>query len=166
MIPRNSPLSLLAAALITAYCRLRGLSLRFKAAEHAALALMGESDKAPAWAALARAHHHRTNQLLSPDGYYYEGIEYWIFSAPWLVHFLDAWEHATGENLWDRGQYRNWKYAIAHSILPDGQTVFDFGDIWQGPLTRAKRARSTVFTFCNSSRSVCLSDRAYLARMS
>jgi len=104
-----------------------------------ALALMGESPEAPKWAALARAHHHRAGQLLSPDGYYYEGVEYWIFSAPWLVHFLDAWEHATGENLWDRGQYRNWKFAIAHSILPDGQTVFDFGDIWQGPLTRAKQ---------------------------
>jgi hypothetical protein len=100
---------------------------------------MGESADAPKWAALARAHHHRAGQLLSPDGYYYEGMEYWIFSAPWLVHFLDAWEHSTGENLWDRGQYRNWKYSIAHSILPDGQTVFDFGDIWQGPLTRAKQ---------------------------
>jgi hypothetical protein len=105
----------------------------------AALALMGESADAPKWAALARAHHHRAGQLLSPDGYYYEGIEYWIFSAPWLVHFLDAWEHSTGESLWDRGQYRNWKHALAHSILPDGQTVFDFGDIWQGPLTRAKQ---------------------------
>jgi len=104
-----------------------------------ALALMGESPDAPKWAALARAHHHRAGQLLSPDGYYYEGIEYWIFSAPWLVHFLDAWEHSTGESLWDRGQYRNWKYSVVHSILPDGQTVFDFGDIWQGPLTRAKQ---------------------------
>ena len=40
----------------------------------------------------ARAHHHRAGQLLSPDGYYYEGMEYWIFSIPWLVHFYDAWE--------------------------------------------------------------------------
>jgi hypothetical protein len=24
-------------------------------------------------------------------------------------------------------------------MLPDGQTVFDFGDIWQGPLTRARQ---------------------------
>ena len=55
------------------------------------------------------------------------------------MHFLDAWEHSTGESLWDRGQFRNWKFSIAHSILPDGQTVFDFGDIWQGPLTRAKQ---------------------------
>jgi hypothetical protein len=103
-----------------------------------ALALMGESPEAPAWAALARAHHHRAGQLLSPDGYYYESMEYWIFSAPWLVHFLQAWEHATGESLWDRDVFRNWKYYLAHMLLPDGQSVFDFGDIWEGPLTRAR----------------------------
>jgi hypothetical protein len=105
----------------------------------AALALMGESPRAERWAALARAHHHRVGQLLSPDGYYYEGMEYWIFSAPWLVHFLEAWEHATGESLWNRDLFRKWKYYLAHVLLPDGQTVFDFGDIWEGPLTRARR---------------------------
>ena len=104
----------------------------------AALALMGEAADAPQWAALARAHHHRANQLLSPDGYYYEGLEYWIFSSPWLVHFYDAWEHATGESLWELGPARNWKLYLAHALLPDGQTAFDFGDIWEGPLTRAK----------------------------
>jgi hypothetical protein len=103
----------------------------------AALALMGESTEAPKWAALARAHQHRAGSLLSPDGYYYEGMEYWIFSAPWLVHFLDAWEHTTGESLWEQGPFRNWKYYVAHSMLPDGQNVFDFGDVWEGPLTRA-----------------------------
>ena len=104
----------------------------------AALALMGESADAPRWAALARAHHHRANQLLSPDGYYYEGMEYWIFSAAWLVHFYDAWEHATGESLWELGPARNWNLYVAHALLPDGQNAFDFGDIWEGPLTRAK----------------------------
>ena len=103
-----------------------------------ALALMGESKDAERWAVLARAHHHRAGQLLSPDGYYYEGMEYWIFSAPWLVHFLDAWEHATGESLWNRDVFRNWKTYLAHALLPDGQSVFDFGDIWEGALTRAK----------------------------
>ncbi len=102
----------------------------------AALALFGESKNAPQWAALARAHHHRAGQLLSPDGHYYEGFEYWTFSAPWLVHFLDAWEHSTGESLWDRDVFRNWKLYVAHTILPDGQTVVDFGDIWEGPITR------------------------------
>lgn len=104
-----------------------------------ALALMGESADAPKWAALARAHHHRAGQLLSPDGYYYEGMEYWIFSAPWLIHFLDAWEHSTGESLWSSPQVHNWKYYLAHSLLPDGQNVFDFGDIWEGNLTRARK---------------------------
>jgi hypothetical protein len=104
----------------------------------AALALMGEVEDAPRWAALARAHHHRAGLLLSPDGYYYEGFEYWIFSAPWLVHFLDAWEHATGESLWELGPYRNWKHYLAHALLPDGRSVFDFGDIWEGALTRAQ----------------------------
>jgi hypothetical protein len=54
------------------------------------------------------------------------------------VHFLDAWEHATGESLWDRDVFRNWKSYLAHALLPDGQSVFDFGDIWEGALTRAK----------------------------
>ncbi len=105
----------------------------------AALALLGESKNAPKWAALARAHEHRAGQLLSPDGHYYEGFEYWTFSAPWLVHFLDAWEHCTGESLWDRDVFRNWKLYVAHSILPDGQSVVDFGDIWEGPVTRAHK---------------------------
>jgi hypothetical protein len=105
----------------------------------AALALMGESPEAERWAAAAYAHHHRANQLLSPDGYYYEGIEYWIFSAPWLVHFADAWEHATGESLWELGPYRNWKHYVAHVLLPNGQDAFDFGDAWEGPLTRERR---------------------------
>ena len=104
-----------------------------------ALALMGESKDAERWAVLARAHHHRAGQLLSPDGYYYEGFEYWIFSTPWLVHFLDAWEHSTGESLWHRPVFRNWKTYLAHTLLPDGQGVVDFGDIWEGALTRAKR---------------------------
>ncbi len=26
---------------------------------------------------------------------------------------------------------------VAHSMLPDGNYVFDFGDIFEGPLTRA-----------------------------
>jgi hypothetical protein len=105
----------------------------------AALALLGESEDAGRWAATAYAHHHRANQLLSPDGYYYEGIEYWIFSAPWLVHFADAWEHATGESVWDLGPYRNWKLYVAHVLLPNGQDAFDFGDAWEGPLTRERK---------------------------
>ena len=113
----------------------------------AALALMGESTEAERWAAAAYAHHHRANQLLSPDGYYYEGIEYWIFSVPWMVHFADAWDHATGESLWELGPYRNWKFYIAHVLLPNGQDAFDFGDAWEGSLTRERRGNETARVF-------------------
>ena len=107
----------------------------------AALALMGESEEAPRWAALARAHHARTLELLSPDGCFYEGFEYWIFAAPWLVHFATAWEHATGESFWGAPLFANWKHYVAHTLLPDGQSAFDFGDVWEGPLTRAKKGQ-------------------------
>ncbi|HEY3121827.1 MAG TPA: DUF4962 domain-containing protein, partial [Vicinamibacteria bacterium] len=113
----------------------------------AALALMGESPEAERWAALARAHHHRALSLLSPDGYYYEGFEYWIFAAPWLVHFADAWEHATGEAAWEMGPFRGWGAYVAHSLLPDGQNVFDFGDVWEGPLTRARGGKEYARVF-------------------
>ncbi len=110
----------------------------------AALALMGESKEAERWAATAYAHHHRANQLLSPDGYYYEGIEYWIFSAPWLVHFADAWLHATGESLFELGPYRKWKTYVAHVLAPNGQDAFDFGDAWEGSLTRERRGEESA----------------------
>lgn len=105
----------------------------------AAYALYDESVDAPAWAALARAIYDRVLATYSKDGYYYEGFEYWIFSTPWIVHFLDAHAHATGEDLWDEPGLREMHKYVAHLMLPDGQYVFDFGDIYEGPLTRAKK---------------------------
>lgn len=105
----------------------------------AAYALYDEVSDAPQWAALARAIYDRVLATYSPDGYYYEGFEYWIFSTPWLVHYLDAHAHATGEDLYDQPGFRQIHAYVAHSLLPDGQYVFDFGDVFEGPLTRAKQ---------------------------
>lgn len=105
----------------------------------AAYALYDEVNDAPQWAALARAIYDRVLATYSPDGYYYEGFEYWIFSTPWLVHYLDAHAHATGEDLFDQPGFRQMHLYVAHSLLPDGQYVFDFGDVFEGPLTRAKQ---------------------------
>ncbi|MGH9900881.1 MAG: heparinase II/III domain-containing protein, partial [Pyrinomonadaceae bacterium] len=58
---------------------------------------------------------------------------------PWIVHYLDAHAHATGEDLWDHPGLRQMHKYVAHSTLPSGQYVFDFGDIFEGPLTRAGR---------------------------
>lgn len=103
----------------------------------AAYALYDETPEAPAWARLSRAIYDRVLATYSEDGYYYEGFEYWIFSTPWLVHYLDALAHATGEDLYDRPGFRLMHQYVAHSMLPGGNSVFDFGDIFEGPLTRA-----------------------------
>jgi hypothetical protein len=103
----------------------------------AAYALYDEASEAPAWARVTRAIYDRVLATYSQDGYYYEGFEYWIFSTPWLVHYLDAHEHATGEDLYDRPGFRLMHQYVAHSMLPGGNYVFDFGDIFEGPLTRA-----------------------------
>lgn len=103
----------------------------------AAYALYDETPEAPEWAKLTRAIYDRVLATYSQDGYYYEGFEYWIFSTPWLVHYLDAHAHSTGEDLYDRPGFRLMDQYVAHSMLPSGNYVFDFGDIFEGPLTRA-----------------------------
>ncbi len=102
----------------------------------AAYALYGEVPEAAEWATLSRAIFDRVLATYSQDGYYYEGFEYWIFSTPWLVHYLDAHAHATGEDLYDSPGFRDMHKYVGHSMLPDGKYVFDFGDIFEGPLTR------------------------------
>ena len=103
----------------------------------AAYAVYGEVPEAAQWAALARAIYDRVLATYSKDGYYYEGFEYWIFATPWIIHYLDAHEHATGESLFDQPGLRNAHLYAAHSLTPGGQTMFDFGDVFEGPLTRA-----------------------------
>jgi hypothetical protein len=112
----------------------------------AAYALYDETREAPAWASLTRAIYDRVLATYSQDGYYYEGFEYWIFSTPWLVHYLDAHAHATGEDLYDRPGFRLTHKYVAHSMLPTGSYVFDFGDIFEGPLTRAGKGEDYVRT--------------------
>lgn len=107
----------------------------------AAYALYDEVPEAPQWAALSRAIFDRVLETYSADGYFYEGMEYWIFSIPWMFHWLDAHAHATGENLYDRPGFRLMHKYVAHSMLPRGEYVFDFGDTWEGPETRARRGK-------------------------
>src|SRR5690606_11417288 len=70
-----------------------------------AYALLGDEDKAVAdeaqeWADFSRAIFDRVIATYSADGYFYESMEYWIFSMPWLVHYMDAHYKATGEDLY------------------------------------------------------------------
>ena len=105
-----------------------------------AYALMGETDEAKDWAAVSRAIYDRVLATYSDDGYYYEGMEYWIFSTPWLVHYMDVHVRSTGEDLYATtpGMRLAHKY-VAHSTLPGGEFNFDFGDIYAGPITRSRK---------------------------
>ena len=105
-----------------------------------AYALEGESAEAKDWAALSRAIYDRVLATYSDDGYYYEGMEYWIFSTPWLAHYMDAQLHATGENLYETtpGLKLAYKY-VSHATLPGGEFNFDYGDIYAGNITRSRQ---------------------------
>lgn len=105
-----------------------------------AYALMGEVPEAREWAATSRAVFDRVLATYSEDGYYYEGMEYWIFSTPWIAHYMDAHLHSTGEDLYKTtpGLKNAHKY-VAHSTLPGGEFNFDFGDIYAGPITRSRK---------------------------
>lgn len=104
-----------------------------------AYALMGETDEAKDWAAASRAIYDRVLATYSDDGYYYEGMEYWIFSTPWLAHYLDAHAHSTGEDLYQTTPgLRNTHKYLAHSTLPGGEFTFDYGDVYAGGITRSR----------------------------
>jgi len=106
-----------------------------------AYALAGETPEAKEWAALARAIFEGVLATYSEDGFYYEGVEYWIFSTPWLMHYMDAQLHATGEDLYDRVPGFNLMHKyISHATLPGAEFHFDYGDTYTGNLTRSRMA--------------------------
>lgn len=115
----------------------------------AAYAVWDEAPEAAQWAALSRAIFTRVLEVASPDGYFYEGVEYWVFSMPWIVHALDAFAHAAGDDMYDQPGLRRAHLYIAHSITPNGQDVFDFGDVFEGPLTRARSGEEAARTHPN-----------------
>lgn len=105
----------------------------------AAYAVDGEVPEAKQWAALSRAIFDRVLATYSKDGYYFEGFEYWVFATPWIVHYLDAQLHSTGEDLFNQPGLKQMHLYVANSITPGGQMMFDFGDVFEGSVTRAKK---------------------------
>ncbi len=106
----------------------------------AAYALIDEVPEAKEWAADSRAVFDRVLATLGEDGYFYESMEYWIFSMPWIIHYMDAHEKSTGEDLYQGlAGIKNAHKFLAHITLPGGEFNFDYGDIYAGPITRARK---------------------------
>lgn len=101
---------------------------------------MKKTGEAQEWADFSRAIFDRVLATHGTDGYFYESMEYWIFSTPWLVHYMDAHYKATGEDLYKgmTGLELSHKY-VSHITLPGAEFNFDFGDIYDGPLTRERK---------------------------
>lgn len=110
----------------------------------AAYAVYGEVPEAAEWAALSRAIYDRVLATYSRDGYYFEGFEYWIFATPWIVHYLDAQLHATGEDLFNQAGLKQTYLYVANSITPGGEMMFDFGDVYEGSITRARKGEDYI----------------------
>lgn len=104
----------------------------------AAYALMDETEEAKDWVQLARAVFDRTMLTFGTDGYFYESFHYFGFAFRWMIRYFDAHWQATGENLYlpVKEKFANLKYFAMHSILPDGENVFDFADVGDGALNR------------------------------
>lgn len=106
----------------------------------AAYVLFDETEEAKDWAQLARAIFNRVLTTFGTDGYFYEGFHYYTFSFRWTIRYLDAHKQATGEDLYPqvKNKFQPLKYYVAHSILPDGKTVFDFADTGDGAENRVR----------------------------
>jgi hypothetical protein len=114
----------------------------------AAFALLDEEPEAENWAKLSRAVFDRVLDTFNTDGYYYEGFHYCVFSVHWIIRYLDALDHSTGEDLYPRMQskFQPLKYYIAHEVLPNGRDIFDLGDAGKGATDRNLLKRETLNT--------------------
>jgi hypothetical protein len=92
------------------------------------LTLLDEVPAAAAWLERARTVLRRSRYVLGDDGYYYEGVGYWIYSLHWHVRGAELLERASGENLFDIPVLKDsWRYAL-HMSLPGKPGAFDVGD--------------------------------------
>lgn len=104
----------------------------------AAYALIDEIDEAKDWAQLSRAVFDRTMLTMGKDGFFYESFHYFGFAFRWVIRYFDVHKQVTGEDLYGpmKSKLIGMKYYAMHSILPDGENVFDFADTGDGSLNR------------------------------
>ncbi len=89
----------------------------------AALALLGETDDAPLWAARAERLFDVSFGWLGDDGAWHEGVGDWCYAVAPLLIFYSAWQSRVGEDLHDRGWIRNTaRYRLYH-WLPNDEYV-------------------------------------------
>ncbi|RRJ95614.1 DUF4962 domain-containing protein [Opitutaceae bacterium TAV4] len=94
----------------------------------ASLALLDEEPEASAWAVWASNALRRCLEVLSPDGWFFESMDYWGYTMQFPVPAAYALWHTTGENLLEAPTLKNSPLYLAHNYLPVRNFVFDFAD--------------------------------------
>lgn len=107
----------------------------------AALALLGEDERAPGWLAFADDMMRRCRSVLPADGWYYEGTGYWEYAFHWHVRYADLLARATGRPVHDLPMFRANHLFAAHLSLPGAPFVFDIGDTGKGAGHRDAKPR-------------------------
>ncbi|QYY37272.1 DUF4962 domain-containing protein [Ruficoccus sp. ZRK36] len=94
----------------------------------ASMALLGEYPEATEWAQWSSEMMARCLHALAPDGWFFEGMNYWGYTLQFPVTGALALRHVTGEDLFEIPFMENTGLYFAHSYLPGRDFVFDFGD--------------------------------------
>ncbi|MDR1282500.1 MAG: heparinase II/III-family protein [Opitutaceae bacterium] len=94
----------------------------------ASLVLLDEEADAAAWADWSAHAFRRCLEALSPDGWFFEGMNYWGYTMQFPVPVAYALWRITGENLFETPALKNAPLYLAHNFLPDRDFVFDFAD--------------------------------------
>ena len=103
----------------------------------AALAFYKDIPEAPEWLALSNDIMDKSIQVLTTDGYYYEGTAYWEYAFHWYMRWADLMLRATGRNLFDNAMFRQNHLQALHASLPGAPYFFDVGDTGSGAPGRA-----------------------------
>lgn len=90
----------------------------------AALALLGEVEEAPQWAARAKLDFDLCLSLLGDDGAWHEGAADWCYTLAPMLWFYGAWQTATGEDLHQSAWLRNTAAYRLYHWLPDDTYVY------------------------------------------
>ncbi|AHF90825.1 heparinase [Opitutaceae bacterium TAV5] len=94
----------------------------------ASLALLDEEADASAWGIWSSNALRRCLEALSPDGWFFEGMNYWGYTMQFPVTAAYALQHVTGVSLFEIPSLKNSPSYLAHNFLPNPDFVFDFAD--------------------------------------
>ena len=94
----------------------------------AGLVLLDEEAEAKNWGRFGANVLRRGLEVLAPDGWFFEGPNYFSYTLHYMVSAANALRRTTGEDLFGTPFLTNLPLYLSHITLPDRDFVFDFCD--------------------------------------